>query len=72
MILYRRLENVYKEIEKLNNDFGTNKKVETHLHTPASYDYRLIEKEGDNYYKRIKAKDIIEIMLKEKYINNWC
>lgn len=70
MILYRRLENVYKEIEKLNNDFGTNKKVETHLHTPASYDYRLIEKEGDNYYKRIKDKDIIEIMLKEKYINN--
>lgn len=70
MILYRRLENVYKEIEKLNNNFGTNKKVETHLHTPASYDYRLIEKEGDNYYKTIKATDIIEIMLKEKYINN--
>lgn len=70
MILYRKLENVYREIEKLNNDFGTNKKVETHLHTPASYDYRLIEKEGDNYYKNIKAKDIVEIMLKEKYINN--
>lgn len=70
MIFYRRLENVYKEIEKLNNDFGTNKKVETHLHTPASYDYRLIEKEGDNYYKNIKAKDILKIMLKEEYINN--
>lgn len=70
MILYRRLENVYKEIEKLNNEFGINKKVETHLHTPASYDYRLIEKEGDTYYKNIKDKDIVEIMLKEKYINN--
>lgn len=70
MILYRRLENVYKEIEKLNNDFGTNKKVETHLHTPASYDYRLIEKEGDSYYKGIKAKDIVKIMLQQKYINN--
>lgn len=70
MILYRRLENVYKEIEKLNNNFGTNKKVETHLHTPASYDYKLIENKGDNYYKKIKAKDVVKIMLKKQYVNN--
>lgn len=71
MILYRRFEKVYNEILKLNKDFGRDRKVETHLHTPASHDYRLIEEKGNLYYKNLKAKDILDIILERNYINDF-
>ncbi len=49
---------IYKKIEKAQKRYGDLKKCEIHLHTPASYDYRLVP---DKSFKQLTEKEVINI-----------
>lgn len=56
------IQESYNEIKIKKRKFGDYKKFEFHLHTPASYDYKLF---SDKLYKNLSEKDIEMIALEK-------
>ena len=46
------LKEVYQAIKRQKEQFGTYYKACLHLHTPASYDYKLIKDWDDDGYRK--------------------
>lgn len=69
MKLKRKFDKIYKSIENLNKSFGTYKKAEMHIHTPASHDYRLYSNKNEDYYKKLSSIQILEIAKEEGLFN---
>ncbi|MGP9043966.1 Spaf_1101 family AAA-like ATPase [Cytobacillus kochii] len=61
------MKKVYKEFELLKESYGRLHKCEFHIHTPASYDYRLIT---GKKFKSITLKDVLEIARDEEYLSD--
>lgn len=58
---------VYQKIRNQRVRYGTLKRCEFHIHTPASYDYKLYK----NYlYKEMTEEEIINVALVTGYIND--
>ena len=55
------LKEVYQAIKRQKEQFGTYYKACLHLHTPASYDYKLIKDWDDDGYR--KASDEVVFQL---------
>lgn len=69
-ILLDDIEDAYKKIGRYKTKYGTYKKTLFHLHTPASYDYRLLECYKDSKtYKNITADELLFICKKKKIIS---
>ncbi|MHB8128956.1 MAG: Spaf_1101 family AAA-like ATPase [Mobilitalea sp.] len=55
----------YKKINSMKRKFGTFHKCIFHLHTPASYDYKLLkEYKDENHYQKCNDKDMYELCIK--------
>jgi len=63
----RYLGDVYKKITNSRKRQGSYKKCEFHLHTPASYDYRLIESDSA-YYKDLTTQEVMEFAVEQELI----
>lgn len=61
------LKKVYSEIELLKESYGRLHKCEFHIHTPASYDYRLIT---GKIFKNLTLNDVLEIARNEEYLSD--
>lgn len=53
----------YETMIKLKERFGTFHKTCFHVHTPASYDYKLLDGWSDSQYKRASEQDIYSICI---------
>lgn len=54
----------YKKISNRKKKFGTFHKCIFHLHTPASYDYKLFKEcKDENYYLKLSEKEIYELCI---------
>lgn len=60
------LTQIYKHIIKMRQKYADLKKCEIHLHTPASYDYCLIEGEK---YNTLEIEKLLEYSQKYGYLN---
>jgi len=60
------LTRAYQEIELHRRTFGTLKKCEFHMHSPASYDYRM----HGTAFCEVSLTDVIDIALKEGWISS--
>ncbi|MBT2636578.1 Spaf_1101 family AAA-like ATPase [Bacillus sp. ISL-39] len=60
------LPQIYQHIIKMRQKYGDLKKCEIHLHTPASYDYSLIEGEK---YKTLELEKILDYCQQYGYLN---
>ena len=58
----------YKKITKNRFSYGRYYKTVFHLHTPASYDYRLFENWTDSKYKELTQKEMFNICIKRKLL----
>lgn len=65
-VLSSSLPQIYEHIIKMRQKYADLKKCEIHLHTPASYDYSLIEGEK---YKSLKIEKLLEYCQKYNYLN---
>jgi len=70
---YTSGEKVNKIYNALNNNlkrqFGEYKKCIFHLHTPASHDYKLVEKNSEEESAlELDAKKILEIIIEKNII----
>lgn len=61
-----RLANIYKIIESSRVKYGTLKKCEFHIHTPASFDYRLIP---GKKYSTLTINEVVDIALSQGYLD---
>ncbi|MEH7159392.1 AAA family ATPase [Neobacillus drentensis] len=61
------LKKVYKELELLKESYGRLHKCEFHIHTPASYDYRL---STGKKFKNMALNDVLEIARDEEYLSD--
>lgn len=65
------LSQMYKKIIEEKKKFGKYHKTIFHLHTPASYDYKLLaDSKYSNYYKECSDEEILEYSKKEIPILN--
>jgi hypothetical protein len=62
----------YNIIENSRKRYGTLKKCEFHLHTPASYDYKFFDYEKKRFilFKDLSTLEIIKIANQEGYLSN--
>lgn len=60
------LDEVYSVIKNQRKKYGELKKCEFHLHTPASYDYRLSK---DKNYKLLIEEEILELAVEIGYLS---
>lgn len=65
---YIKIRKVYDDVNKLRKNYGILKKCEFHIHTPASYDYRLYDDWKPEEYKNISDIDLLKIAVEEEYI----
>lgn len=56
----------YEAIKNRKEKFGTFHKVCFHIHTPESYDYKLLDKWSHNDYISASAEDILAICIERK------
>lgn len=61
----KELMEAYESIVKKKDKFGTFHKVVFHMHSPASYDYRVCDIYGTEGYRKCSAEDALEMC--EKY-----
>lgn len=61
------LQRVYEIIKESRKTYGELKKCEFHIHTPASYDYQLIE---GKLYKDLSFEEIIEFAVDMEYLSD--
>ena len=61
------LKRVYEIIENSRRKYGYLRKCEFHLHTPASYDYKLT---GDKLYSELTISEILEFAEKTGYLKD--
>lgn len=57
--------NAYTKIEEAGKVYGSLKKGEFHIHTPASYDYKL---RSGRFYKDLSIEEVLEFAVEESYI----
>lgn len=62
----REMESVYNKINGLKVKYGVFRKCVFHMHSPASYDYRLLEEYGLEDYQKSTANDIYELCIKHE------
>lgn len=67
-VISSKKDTAYRCLNELHSSFGRNIKVETHLHTPASYDYELFQDDTKRYNK-LSDTDMLYIMLEEGIIS---
>ncbi|MFN2745237.1 Spaf_1101 family AAA-like ATPase [Bacillus sp. z60-18] len=60
------INNVYQQIKNQRARYGTLKRCEFHIHTPASYDYKMYK---NLLYEEMTAEQIINVALEVGYIN---
>ena len=60
------VKEAYKKISHCSPTYGTYKKTLFHLHTPASYDYRLLERWSKQEYQAATDEDLLSILQTEK------
>ena len=54
----------YKKIKKKKDCYGYLRKTLIHVHTPSSYDYRLLKNWEDKDYKKCSVDKLKEILIK--------
>lgn len=57
------LEKIYNEIVGTKEKYGVFHKTIFHLHTPESFDYRLLEKWSEEKFKNSKTSELIDICI---------
>ncbi|CCU56913.1 Spaf_1101 family AAA-like ATPase [Bacillus subtilis] len=57
-----KLNIVYKSIQQMKESYGKLLKVEFHIHTPASHDYRLLP---GKLFKNMKLTEVFDVALNE-------
>lgn len=60
------VKEAYKKISHCSSTYGTYKKTLFHLHTPASYDYKLLERWNKQEYQAATDEDLLSILQTEK------
>ena len=61
------IQKIYERMNTSRRKYGTLKKCEFHLHTPASYDYNFYK---NSSYSQLSTRDIINIAEEVNYINS--
>ena len=59
------LKEVYQAIKRQKEQFGTYYKACLHLHTPASYDYKLIKDRDDDGYRRASDETVFQLCMEK-------
>lgn len=63
------LHNVYEKMSIQKNRYGMYHKTLFHLHTPASFDYRLLKKWKDSIkYKNANEEELVQVCIKRKVL----
>ncbi|WP_297689305.1 Spaf_1101 family AAA-like ATPase [uncultured Anaerococcus sp.] len=65
---YGEIIEAYKHIKGTKDNFGFPRKTLFHIHTPASYDYEMFGKKGENEYKNISEKELEDIVYEKEII----
>ncbi len=62
VVANKEVANVYKQISTEKEKYGTFHKCLFHLHTPASYDYRLLKKyTSESYHKECTTEEVYNL-----------
>lgn len=61
----RKIKHVYNVVENSRKRYGTLKKCEFHLHTPASACYTLYEGKAPDDYKKMTDEDLVQVAVVE-------
>ncbi|RPA55516.1 hypothetical protein EF384_09510, partial [Aerococcus agrisoli] len=64
---YEEILAAYEEINQRNNSAGEFKKTLFHVHTPASYDFKLHSTENVQSYKNLTADEIYTKYIKDEF-----
>lgn len=59
---YGEIIKAYNHIKKTKNNFGFSRKTLFHIHTPASYDYKMLDKDVTNGYNKVSEKELEDII----------
>lgn len=65
---YGEIIEAYKHIKKTKDNFGFPRKTLFHIHTPASYDYKMLDKNVTNGYKDVSEKELEDIVYEKEII----
>lgn len=65
---YEEVVEAYKKIKKENDKFGKLRKTIFHVHTPASYDYRLFKDLSEKDYKKLSEEELENIVYEKEII----
>lgn len=65
---YGEIIEAYKHIKGTKDNFGFPRKTLFHIHTPASYDYRMIEDKGTNGYEKLSENELENIVYEKEII----
>ena len=61
---------VYNKICSVKSKYGIYHKTLFHLHTPASYDYKLLEGWKPEDFLQVTENQLVELCLKKKVLPN--
>ena len=61
-----KIKSVYQELTNSKEKFGSFHKTLIHLHTPASYDYKLFSNWTTTKYKKITEDELYDIFFENK------
>lgn len=67
----RKIKYVYGIIENSRKRYGEFKKCEFHIHTPASYDYKLLDSISPEDFAKMKDREILDLSVKEGLLNEY-
>jgi predicted ATPase len=65
---YSEIKEAYKQLCSKKTEYGSYKKSIFHIHTPASYDFTLLNKWDENKFNRADETEILELCIENKII----
>lgn len=63
---YGEIIEAYNHIKGTRDNFGFPRKALFHIHTPASHDYKMLDKDVTNGYKMVSRKELENIVYQKK------